>query len=426
MIRVVVFLLSFLLAAPAFAADGPKPVLRMDFPEATAVPGQALTLRVTVLVSTWMPKPPVFPSFEVPNVLVRLPSRASNPTSERVDGETWSGITRAYRLYPLVPGQFQIPAQTLRLTYADPETREAIETTLETDAISFQGQVPVGGEELSPFIAATSLSVSQTIDGAPEDMVPGSAVTRRLKISASGVPMMAVPPMLGGNTQPGLSSYISEPVITETENRGVLSGTREEAVTYVAEAGGRFHIPPITLDWFNLKSGQVETIHVEGIDFAVRADTPPKIDTPVDWRQWAITAVLFLAIGVALMALARWAAPRLRTTLRNWRAERRASETFAYKAALSALRRRDFDTSVKSLRLWKERTQIDEPDWHAVESGLAVLGKSLYGTSTAPSDRSAWEGLQQSVRDTRSRLRQQRRTAASSRLLPPLNPERPA
>ena len=80
MTRNLLLLLLLWLMTPALvAAQEPNqsilPVLRMALDKDTAVPGQPLILRVTVLAPTWLPKAPVFPSFETPNVIVRLPSR---------------------------------------------------------------------------------------------------------------------------------------------------------------------------------------------------------------------------------------------------------------------------------------------------------------------------------------------------------------
>ena len=69
-----------------------QPVLRVAIEETETIPGQPINLRMTVLVPTFMPKPPVWPSFEAPNLLVRIPPRGGGPTSERIGGQTWSGV----------------------------------------------------------------------------------------------------------------------------------------------------------------------------------------------------------------------------------------------------------------------------------------------------------------------------------------------
>lgn len=82
MIRLLIALL--MLSAPAAARDGP--ILATDFPETEAIPGQPLSLRVTVLVPTFMPSPPQWPSMEAPNLHVRVVSTGG--TSQSVDGAT--------------------------------------------------------------------------------------------------------------------------------------------------------------------------------------------------------------------------------------------------------------------------------------------------------------------------------------------------
>ena len=109
---------SFLCIVGAAKAQEPNVTVTLD-PETTVV-GQPVVLRIKVLVPTWMPKPPVFPNFEVPSVMVRLPERASGPVSETIDRETWSGVQRAYRLYPLEAGVITLPAGVIGLTYAEP------------------------------------------------------------------------------------------------------------------------------------------------------------------------------------------------------------------------------------------------------------------------------------------------------------------
>ncbi len=107
--------------AGAPAADRPlqalaQPVLRMAFERTEAIPGQPLTLRLTVLSPTYLTSPPVWPSFEAPNLLIRLPEGATTPTSERIGGETWSGVSRRYRISPMIPGEFPIPPQEVVVT----------------------------------------------------------------------------------------------------------------------------------------------------------------------------------------------------------------------------------------------------------------------------------------------------------------------
>ncbi|MEO0820486.1 MAG: hypothetical protein AAF074_08670 [Pseudomonadota bacterium] len=218
-----------------------EPILRAELASDTAVPGQPVVLRLTLLVPTWMPKPPELPSFDLPNLMVRLPSRSTTPVTEKIDGETWAGISRAYHLVPLVPGRIALAPQTVRVTYADPDGPEPRTATLTTPALSLTGTVPEGAEGLDPFVAGERFEITQEIEGEPGTLSPGDALVRRVRASIAGTAPMVIPPLIpplippfsAEAVPPGLAAYPAEPEIDEKNERGKLSGTRLEAVTYV-------------------------------------------------------------------------------------------------------------------------------------------------------------------------------------------------
>ena len=284
-------------ATPAAAQGSTRPIIRTALEKAEAIPGQPIILRVTLLAPTWFPKAPVFPSFEAPNIMVRLPERASGPVSERVGSETWSGVTRAYRLYPMTVGRFRLPPLPFRVTYADPESRAPITIILRSDEILFNGVAPEGTDGLDPFIAATELILDQTIDGETTDLEPGDAVTREVKVQIEGMSPIFLPELIPESAKEGVAAYPKEPVVTESKERGVLSGERAESVIYVGQAGGRYVAPSISLRWFNLDTRQIETAEVPGFDISVKGDPPP----PPSTHQWL--AVALWVTGVLLLAL---------------------------------------------------------------------------------------------------------------------------
>ena len=72
MTRLRPLLFSLVLGFCAGTALAQDPLVEVDCEENTTIPGQPLSLRVPVLVPTWLPKPVVFPSLEAPNILVQL------------------------------------------------------------------------------------------------------------------------------------------------------------------------------------------------------------------------------------------------------------------------------------------------------------------------------------------------------------------
>lgn len=408
-------LLLLMLAAPAAAQDT-APQLIVDFPETETLPGQPLTLRLTVLVPTFMPKPPIWPSYEAPNLLVRLPGRATNPTSQRVGSDTWSGITRRYDIAPMLPGAFSLPPQEITVTYRDPDSGEDTQATLTTEALTFTGTVPEGAEGLDPFIAASDLTLTQELEGTPDAMAAGDSVVRRIVAKVTGVSPMFLPTLMPQADLPGLAAYPDEPRLSESEDRGVTSGTRTESVTYVAEGGGDGTAPGVSLDWYDIEERAVKTATVEEVVFHV--DGPPVASgEPRDWRMIALVSAASLLVLLVLAVGLRRMIPIWRERRARHRARVLASEGHAWSALASAVSQRDEAALRPALDLWAERCHGRDPRRApAVQAALIGIGAARYGGGAAGPD--PWQALDTALRAERKLV-----TGQTLRpVLPPLNP----
>ena len=413
-----------LLAGAALAQEDARPVLRVEMPEGAATVGQPLVLRLTVLVPTWMPKPPEYPTFEVANLLVRLPERATSPVSETIGGETWSGTSRGYRLYPLVPGTFEIPAQSMTVTYADPGTTQPVALELPVAAVRFDAALPKGAEGLDPPVVAQGFTLDQTVQGDTE-LTVGDALTRTVTATIEGttpilIPQLLAPPDATDGAGP-LRAYPDEPKVTESENRGTLSGSRSETVSYVAQAGGSADLPEIRFDWFNLETGSVETATLAAIGVDVAMPPPP----PPDSLDIALKVAGALIVAALAYLVLRWLSPRI---ARAWTGLRRRwlnSELRAHRAVLRAIKSRDIGLLLAALDAWRKHHPNPPADDAArLHRALAPLGAAHYGASgraAAPSD---WRGAEAAYRRLRRDLLRMRRPDRPGHTLPALNPVR--
>ena len=413
MTRLLAFIL-LLLAQPVVAQE---PILRAEMNRAEAIPGQTLSLRLTVLVPTFLPDSPVWPSYEAPNLLVRVAS--TGPVSERIDGATWSGVSRRYLIAPMLPGPVKLPAKEIAVTWTDPETNAPRRTTLVTDALTITGIVPAGAEGLDPFVAADALTLEQSVDGAPEGMAPGDSITRTVTATIEGTSPMFLPPLLPDHPIDGIRSYPDSPIFEETAERGDLRGTRTERVTLVAEGGGAGEAPAVALDWYNLGTGAVETARLPAI--AVSVDGPPARSTmpePRNWRAIGIAAAGGV-IGLALLVSAlRRLAPWLTTWVHRRRADWLASETRAWRVLRRAMAARDHARFRPALDTWVSRLPgVDPRGDPRVSAALAALGAARYGTATG-GEAAGWRKLAGILTEWRRATRN--KTPAA--ILPPLNP----
>lgn len=413
-------LLLWTTAPTAGAQTAAEPFVEVDMPETEVIPGQPLVLRMTVLVPTWLPKPVAFPNLEAPDLMVKLLERSTSPTSRTIDGETWSGVTRAYRLSPMVPGTIAIPSQELVISWAEPGKTDPLVTTIAIDPFTITGIVPEGASDLDPFIAANALTLTQDLSTDARTLEPGDSLTRTLTVDVSGTSPLFVPTLLPPHQIEGVASYPVEPTVTETADRNWLSGTRVESTTLVAESGGAGTVPPVEIAWYNLESGKVETARVDGFDLTV--DGPvARAQSDFDLRRAMLRAILALVALFLAYRVARVLRPRLAAWQTARQSAHEASEAWAYDQAQKTIRRRDYAAFSIACETWLARTTLSASQISNLMTEVTALGACLFGT--APSDADlAWTRLSRALSDTRATTLRQARNERQRQPLAPLNP----
>ncbi len=410
--RWVLIFITLFLSGPVLA-QSPEVMVKTELSAETATVGQPLVLRITVLVPTWMPEPPRFPSLEMPNVIVRLPSRASSPVSERVNGETWSGVSRAYRLYPMIPGAFSLPPQPVGITYAAPDSLSPVTVEMALEPIVFTAEVPDAAKGLNPLILAEGFSLSQELEGAESPLKQGDAVTRTVSAKISGTSALFIPLLTPEMTGEAARAYTKDPVVNEAEDRGVLSGSRQETVTYVAQYGGTLELPEVSLEWYNTKTESVEVATLEGYTFSVDAP-PPSQDPAFSRRQVIGLTGVVVAVLLALFAVTRYLVPPIKRRLRKNRLIWENSEAYAAKQVQRAIGSHDLSKVYRALALWSAKCpgQIGRD----LEGALAMVGASFFREAHEASD--GWAALSATFQEDRDR----RLKATTLSDLSPLNP----
>lgn len=410
-------------------AQDPRITVTAD--QEDVVVGQPYLLRIEVLVPTFMPTPPVFPTFETPGLIVRLPERSTSPISERVDGDTWSGVRRTYRIYPMRAGETEISAQQVSIVYKDTDTNEDISLTVDVPATTITATVPQGARALDPLIIAQEVEIAQTWQADEGTLAVGDAVVRALDISVDGTSALFVPPLLEtalprsdsgkpdqeGEAIPPFLAYPEDSKVTEKFERGVMSGTRHEQVSYIAQTGGGAVFSDITLRWYNVGSDEIEEIVLEGRSFDVAM--PPVERTPPD-----IATILRWVILAGLLAGLVWVArtflwPPLLSKFHDVQARYAATAHAAHRDAVGCAKGRDLNGLLIAL---DERTRRGCPPGAALVAAINALTQKMYRDGAHAVDATKdWHGIQQALRAEKPHVFT-RSDARDSDELPALNP----
>ncbi|WP_417328868.1 hypothetical protein [Halomonas cupida] len=381
-------------APDSTATEAPQPQVSVSLDPPQVAPGESATLRITVLVPTYLPKPVVFPTIVQPNLRVLLPERATSPTSRRIDGKTWSGVSRSYRLIPLSPGDFHFRDQSVEVSYIDPNGGEApLVSEIALAPLSLSASVPDAAAGLDPYIAASSIELQQTLsvvhaddtsaDNAsaaggdqtaaggetsretliqdlqqPVELDAGDSLRRDVTATLEGGSVILLPALLDESAPHGLGVYPTSPKVDES----ATGGSRTESVTYVAEGGGEGQLPAVTLRWFNPESGRIDQATLPPIEVKVSGPALPRFEARGTVLPWLVTA----AVAVIVLVLLGWL---------WWRWGRSAWQTRRQQQAIQ--RERSGHTALSRLRRATNAHQLPECQqaWRRLQGSAAILSR---------------------------------------------------
>ncbi|QIN63362.1 Oxygen tolerance [Caballeronia sp. SBC1] len=436
----VLLILMFLTSGSAVAQGAPRLLVRAHIePSGTVVAGTEVKLIVDCLTTTWFTEAPNWPLFTVPDAIVNLPDEQAENLHEVINGVSWYGVSRAYRVVPQTAGAFDIPS--FQITVYPGGTN--VPAKLTTPALRLVATVPAGAEGMSVFFPTQKLSATQTIEPSPDDLKVGGALTRTITQNATGTESMLIPPVNFGDVD-GLKRY-QKPSGTKNimqDRAGLVAGQRTDTVTYVANRSGRFKLPPVTIEWWNTTTQRREKIVLPAVSFsATAASERPLFDIPIDalskggaHRIIVIDrsrALIFAAILAFVLALV-WAYPRLITrynlakhalvTARNRYAE---GEAPAWRVLRAAASKGPLLRIIPAVYRWMDKSpdfkhpaRIDDLDFSA-DPGLKELADTIathYADS--PDAKLDWNKAEGALRRAAKRARKKRNAQSP---LPPLN-----
>ena len=436
------FLLIFmwLMSSLAVAQGAPQLLVRAHIePSGTVVAGTEVKLIVDCLTTTWFTEAPNWPLFTVPNAIVNLPDEQAENLHEVINGVSWYGVSRAYRVVPQTAGAFEIPSFLIKV-YPGGTNAPA---TLTTPMLRLVATVPAGAEGMSVFFPTQKLSARQTIERSPDDLKVGGALTRTITQTAAGTEAMLIPPIHFGDVN-GLKRY---PKPSGTKNimqdrAGLVAGERTDTVTYVIDRSGRFKLPPVTIEWWNTATQRREKIALPAVSFsAVAAREKPLFGIPLDAlskggahriividRSRALIAVLSLAFLLAMIRAYPRLANRYKQAKRAWVSARNRyaeGEAPAWRVLRAAARKGPLPRIIPALYRWMDKSpdfkhpaRIDGLDSSADPDLKELADTVATHYSDSPDAKLAWNKVERALRRAARHARKKRKAQSS---LPPLN-----
>lgn len=222
--------------------------------------GQKFTVVVELLSPGFFSGSPVFDLPKVPGLLIFAPEDHPVLGSETINGVSYTSQCYEFAVFARQAGDFEIPSFPIRFHVKHSALdKDSIPATVNTEALHFTANLPPGAENVSTLISSTELKADEQWKPMPAKAKTGDAFTRVITWSAADVPGMAFPPFPAEKID-GLGIYPKSPQVTDHEERGTLTGSRQDTIVYVCQQPGHYVIPAAHFTWWDTGQQQLRTI----------------------------------------------------------------------------------------------------------------------------------------------------------------------
>ncbi|MFV8782438.1 BatD family protein [Microbulbifer sp. SA54] len=232
---------------------------------------------------------------------------------QQINGVGHAVYELTYAVFPESSGELQIPplnyiAVTGRRDPFSLFNRNAQRIRLRSEAKSVQVEPKPDSYSGTHWLPAASLGLVQSWSKDPEEFKVGEPITRIITLRAEGLRAAQLPPLPKLNVE-GLKTYPDQPQQEDSPGTNGIIGSRIETTAIVATKPGDYQLPPITITWWDSKTGQQRATQLPAFRFKVKGapiiesttpgtSSPPLHTTPIVtevepgfWQKIALIAI---------------------------------------------------------------------------------------------------------------------------------------
>jgi hypothetical protein len=274
-------------------------------PDGPVVPGQKLSLLLTIATDRWFTGGTRITLPEVPGLVILQTEQFATNASERRGEVNWVQQRWTLDVFPQRAGSFTIPPVAARVKVNAGEAGD-IEGAINSPSLDFSVELPPTLAGLEQWVAAPRYSVSQSFDRELNALQVGDAFEREIVFEASDVVAMMLP-SLTAEQLTGLAAYAAPPVLENSNNRGQATATRKQRISYVVQAEGQYLLAARDFFWWDTSRGELQVLSLPATEVTagtgIANGSGPSRAIPVSARQAAMAAA-----ALALLLVTGWLA----------------------------------------------------------------------------------------------------------------------
>ncbi|MCP4877669.1 MAG: protein BatD [Gammaproteobacteria bacterium] len=193
----------------------------------------------------------------------------------RIGDKTYLVLEKKLALFPQQSGRLAVPPviAEVRLRSAskfDPFRSGGEIRQLRSQPLTIDVE-PIPAEFVGPYwLPAQSLELREQWQGDIDKLVAGEPVTRSLTLIADGLTAAQLPELVLSQID-GIKQYPDQPGLENSLTSKGVSGSRQQKVALIPGAAGSYLLPEISVPWWNLQTGKMETAIIPAREISVSA-----------------------------------------------------------------------------------------------------------------------------------------------------------
>lgn len=203
----------------------------------------------------------------------------------RIADKSYLVLEKQFALFPQQNGRLRIAPVMAEVRLPSGSTFDPFRTGGEIRRLRSQ-QVFIDVESIPPAVAgsywlpATRLELREEWQSDLDELVAGEPITRSLTLVADGLTAAQLPELAMLQID-GIKQYPDQPGLQNSRSSKGITGKREQKVALIPGAEGIYRVPEISLPWWNLETGKLETATIPARELSVAAATTAVVQPPV-------------------------------------------------------------------------------------------------------------------------------------------------
>ncbi|MCG9789132.1 BatD family protein [Vibrio mediterranei] len=319
-----------------------------------------------------------------------------------LDGMEVMIIDQSYRVTAVKSGSFTIKAPTLTggVLYGNNRSGTTKILTLDTNSPTVDLKVdPIPEGYTGSWLPTSKLSLSQTwklddgknVASKSVSITSGDSLTRTITLTATGLTSAQLPNISVGNPD-AFRVYSEKPSFKSNDDGSVTMITKQ---VLIAQHGGDFTLPAVTINWWDSVNKKPAQTELEGLNVSVTANEMINAISPVssptsslpdtttivkDSGSWPYIAGLFAALWVFSSAMWYRTSKANQNQLSDNSPMSSINNASIKENLIAAIKIRDPIATQTAYRSWKRTISLSEEDDALLRNEIAKMNSAIIGS----------------------------------------------